>query len=81
MIGTATDSHVTKSISVMRVTNRQQTEPRDGGNVFTPEVTGAARPPRTDIFGASMAGNVMLPGENARIATTTFDDWLSAGTQ
>jgi hypothetical protein len=38
-------------------------------------------PTRTDIFGASLAGNVMLPGENARIATTTFDDWLSAGTQ
>jgi uncharacterized protein YbjT (DUF2867 family) len=26
----------------------------------------------------SMAGNVMLPGENARIAPTTFDEWLAA---
>ncbi|MGW3247596.1 SDR family oxidoreductase [Streptomyces sp. NPDC001070] len=27
----------------------------------------------------SMAGNVLLPGENARIAPTTFDQWLEAG--
>jgi uncharacterized protein YbjT (DUF2867 family) len=27
----------------------------------------------------SMAGNVLLPGENARIAPTTFDEWLAAG--
>jgi uncharacterized protein YbjT (DUF2867 family) len=27
----------------------------------------------------SMAGNVLLPGENARIALTTFDQWLAAG--
>jgi uncharacterized protein YbjT (DUF2867 family) len=27
----------------------------------------------------SMAGNVLLPGENARIASTTFDQWLAAG--
>ena len=27
----------------------------------------------------SMAGNVLLPGENARIAPTAFDDWLAAG--
>jgi len=26
-----------------------------------------------------MAGNVLLPGQNARIAPTTFDDWLAAG--
>jgi len=26
-----------------------------------------------------MAGNVLLPGENARIAPTTFDQWLAAG--
>src|SRR5215207_10518526 len=25
----------------------------------------------------SMSGNVLLPGENARIAPTTFDDWLA----
>jgi hypothetical protein len=28
-----------------------------------------------------MAGNVLLPGENARIAPTTFDDWLATGAQ
>jgi uncharacterized protein YbjT (DUF2867 family) len=27
----------------------------------------------------SMAGNVLLPGENARIAPTTFEDWLASG--
>ena len=27
----------------------------------------------------SMAGNVLLPGENAHIAPTTFDQWLAAG--
>jgi uncharacterized protein YbjT (DUF2867 family) len=27
----------------------------------------------------SMAGNVLLPGESARIAPTTFDQWLAAG--
>jgi uncharacterized protein YbjT (DUF2867 family) len=31
------------------------------------------------IFGESMAGSVLLPGDNARIAPTTFDDWLAAG--
>ena len=30
------------------------------------------------IFGPEMAGNVLLPGEGARIAPTTFDDWLKA---
>lgn len=29
-------------------------------------------------FGVSMAGHVLLPGENARIAPTTFDAWLAA---
>lgn len=29
-------------------------------------------------FDESMAGNAMLPGENARIAPTTFDQWLAA---
>lgn len=27
----------------------------------------------------SMAGNVLLPGEDARIEPTTFDEWLAAG--
>ncbi|GAA3387251.1 SDR family oxidoreductase [Cryptosporangium minutisporangium] len=27
-------------------------------------------------FGVEMAGNVMLPGDQARIAPTTFDEWL-----
>ena len=31
------------------------------------------------VFGLAMAGNVLLPGDNARIAPTTFDDWLAAG--
>jgi uncharacterized protein YbjT (DUF2867 family) len=30
-------------------------------------------------FGTSMAGDVLLPGEGARIAPTTFDEWLAAG--
>jgi uncharacterized protein YbjT (DUF2867 family) len=29
------------------------------------------------LFGTSMAGNVLLPSDNARIAPTTFDEWLS----
>lgn len=29
----------------------------------------------------SMAGNVLLPGENARIAPTTFEQWLAARAQ
>lgn len=33
------------------------------------------------VFGLSMAGNVLLPSENARIAATTFDDWLAAGAE
>jgi uncharacterized protein YbjT (DUF2867 family) len=34
-------------------------------------------PTWSGIFGESMAGNVLLPGENARIAATTFDEWLA----
>ncbi len=30
-------------------------------------------------LGEEMAGNVLLPGEGARIAPTTFDQWLAAG--
>ncbi|MBX6355364.1 MAG: SDR family oxidoreductase [Micromonosporaceae bacterium] len=30
------------------------------------------------LFGLAMAGNVLLPGENARIAPTTFEQWLAA---
>ena len=36
-------------------------------------------PTWSGIFGESMAGNVMLPGENARVTPTTFDNWLAAG--
>jgi uncharacterized protein YbjT (DUF2867 family) len=36
-------------------------------------------PTWSGIFGESMAGSVLLPGENARIAPTTFEDWLAAG--
>lgn len=31
------------------------------------------------VFGPQMAGPVLLPGKDARIAPTTFDDWLAAG--
>ncbi|MEY7974022.1 SDR family oxidoreductase [Saccharomonospora xinjiangensis] len=34
-------------------------------------------PTWSGIFGASMAGEVLLPGEGARIAPTTFDEWLA----
>ena len=36
-------------------------------------------PTWSGIFGESMAGDVLLPGAGARIARTTFDDWLAAG--
>jgi uncharacterized protein YbjT (DUF2867 family) len=36
-------------------------------------------PTWSGLFGLTMAGNVLLPGEGARIAPTTFDDWLAAG--
>lgn len=29
------------------------------------------------IFGLAMAGNVLLPGKDARIAPTSFDEWLA----
>ncbi len=31
------------------------------------------------IFGTAMAGNVLLPGSEARLAPTTFDAWLAEG--
>jgi uncharacterized protein YbjT (DUF2867 family) len=34
-------------------------------------------PTWSSTFGVTMAGNVLLPGEKARIAPTTFDQWLS----
>jgi uncharacterized protein YbjT (DUF2867 family) len=34
-------------------------------------------PTWSGLFGTEMAGNVLLPAENARIAPTTFDDWLA----
>jgi uncharacterized protein YbjT (DUF2867 family) len=36
-------------------------------------------PTWSGVFGTSMAGNVLLPGDGARIAPTTFDEWLAAG--
>ena len=30
-------------------------------------------------FGTDMAGEVLLPGKDARLGTTTFADWLAAG--
>ncbi|GAA3115301.1 SDR family oxidoreductase [Streptosporangium carneum] len=34
-------------------------------------------PTWSGLFGPTMAGDVLLPGEGARIAPTTFDDWLA----
>jgi uncharacterized protein YbjT (DUF2867 family) len=31
------------------------------------------------LYDTSMAGEVMLPGDGARLGTITFDDWLAAG--
>jgi uncharacterized protein YbjT (DUF2867 family) len=36
-------------------------------------------PTWSGLFDASMAGDVLLPGEGARITPTTFDEWLAAG--
>jgi uncharacterized protein YbjT (DUF2867 family) len=33
------------------------------------------------VFGLDMAGEVLLPGEGARLTPTTFDDWLAAAAQ
>ena len=37
-------------------------------------------PTWSGIIGLDMAGDVLLPGPDARIAPTTFDDWLAAET-
>jgi uncharacterized protein YbjT (DUF2867 family) len=34
-------------------------------------------PTWSTVFGPAMSGNVLLPGEGARIAPTTFDEWLA----
>ncbi|MEJ3741969.1 NAD(P)H-binding protein [Actinomycetes bacterium KLBMP 9797] len=34
-------------------------------------------PTWSGIFGLEMAGNALLPGDGARIAPTTFDEWLA----
>ncbi|GLY75966.1 SDR family oxidoreductase [Actinoallomurus iriomotensis] len=34
-------------------------------------------PTWTGLFGPDMAGNALLPGEDAHIAPTTFDEWLA----
>lgn len=31
------------------------------------------------VFGPDMAGEVLLPGDGARLTPTSFDDWLAAG--
>ncbi|EHR61587.1 SDR family oxidoreductase [Saccharomonospora cyanea] len=33
-------------------------------------------PTWSGVFGPSMAGEVLLPGKDARVAPTTFDEWL-----
>jgi uncharacterized protein YbjT (DUF2867 family) len=35
-------------------------------------------PTWSGVFGTSMAGEVLLPGADARLAPTTFDQWLAA---
>ena len=49
----------------------------------TNEVLGPRRwrliPSWSGPFDTSMAGDVLLPGDGARIAPTTFDEWLAAG--
>ena len=37
-------------------------------------------PTWSGIFGLDMAGDVLLPAPGARIAPTTFDDWLASET-
>jgi uncharacterized protein YbjT (DUF2867 family) len=37
-------------------------------------------PTWSGIFGVDMAGDVLLPGPGARIAPTTFDEWLAGET-
>jgi hypothetical protein len=32
-------------------------------------------------YGVEMAGEVLLPGPDARLAPTTFDDWLTTQTR
>jgi uncharacterized protein YbjT (DUF2867 family) len=34
-------------------------------------------PTWSGLFGPTMAGNVLLPGKDARIMPTTFDAWLA----
>jgi uncharacterized protein YbjT (DUF2867 family) len=34
-------------------------------------------PTWSSVFGPSMAGNILLPADDAHIAPTTFDEWLS----
>jgi len=34
-------------------------------------------PTWSTVFGPEMAGNALLPGKDARIAPTTFDEWLA----
>lgn len=34
-------------------------------------------PTWSTVFGPAMAGDVLLPGDDARIAPTTFDEWLA----
>jgi hypothetical protein len=56
---------------------------RDGHQIV-PVSTYAARgreitlvPTWRGVFGVDMAGEVMLPGDKARLGHITFDDWLA----
>ncbi|WP_238431456.1 hypothetical protein [Streptomyces cavernae] len=37
----------------------------------------AVQSARLSLFGRAMAGDVLLPGEGARITPTTFEEWLT----
>ena len=34
-------------------------------------------PTWSSVLGLQMAGNALLPGDGARLAPTTFEDWLA----
>jgi hypothetical protein len=38
-----------------------------------------ATDPRARYFGARLSERTLLPGDGARLAATSFDDWLSQG--
>ncbi len=49
-----------------------------GSGPGQPERTVRLVPTWASLFGPAMAGEVLLPRADARIAPTTFDEWLAA---